>query len=166
VKTESFQNELTRRKAQKFFKTQLGSESEPGAHAPVSIGQELGGLELLACIWQSKLPQATVILGRLQLRFHRKAHAVPEKVEIFEAFVVPLQTQAKVSVTKENAASLSFFGTVVGVFVRCSLGCSATSSVLERRTQQSGSREVEVEIEIDRLNRNTGGEIGSSELLT
>jgi hypothetical protein len=110
---------------------------------------------------------------RLELRFHGKACAVPEKVvvhllaqpnlfvvtcyavadsisvDIFEAFVVPLQTQAKVSVTKENAASLSFFGSVVGVFVRCSLNCSGTSSALERRTQQSGSGEVE--IEIDRL---------------
>jgi hypothetical protein len=110
---------------------------------------------------------------RLELRFHGKAYAVPEKVvvdlpgrrnlfvvtcyavadsisvEIFEAFVVPLQPQAKVSDTKEKAASLSFFGTVVGVFVRCFLDCSGTGSVLERRTQQSGSGEVE--IEIDRL---------------
>jgi hypothetical protein len=112
---------------------------------------------------------------RLELRFDGKACAVPEKVvvdlldqgnlfvvpcyavadsisvEIFEAFVVPLQTQAKVSGTKENTVCLSFFGTVVGMFVRCSLDCSGTNSVMERRTQQSGSGEVEVEVEIDRL---------------
>jgi hypothetical protein len=82
-------------------------------------------------------------LSELQLRFHGKAYAVPERVvvdlldrrnlfsvtsypvesslsvEIFEALVVSLQTQAKVSVTKEKAAPLSFFGTVA--FVRCSL---------------------------------------------
>jgi hypothetical protein len=91
--------------------------------------------------------------SELELRFHGKAYAVPERVvdlldrrnlfavrryavecsisvEIFEALVVSLQTQAKVSVTgtKENAASLSFVGTVVGVFVRCSLDSSGTSS--------------------------------------
>jgi hypothetical protein len=121
-----------------------------------------------ACLWQSKLPQARIILGavterdfrlsssELELRFLGKAYAVPEKVvvdlldqgnllvvtcyavagsisvEMFEGFAVPLQTQAKVSGTKENAASLSFCGTVVGVFVRCSLDASGTSSVLDR----------------------------------
>jgi hypothetical protein len=108
---------------------------------------------------------------RLEVRFHGKAWAVPEKVvvdllgqgnlfvatcyavadsisvEIFEAFVVPLQTQAKVSATKENVACLSFFGTVVGGFVRCSLDSSGTSSVLARRPQQSGSGEVELELD-------------------
>jgi hypothetical protein len=49
-------------------------------------------------------------------------------VGIFEALVVSLQTQAKASVTKENAASLPFFGTVVGVLVRSSLDSSGTSS--------------------------------------
>jgi hypothetical protein len=66
-------------------------------------------------------------------------------VEIFEAFVIPLQTQAIVSVTKEMAACLSCFRTVVGVFVRCSLDSSGTSSILERRTQQSVSGEVEID---------------------
>jgi hypothetical protein len=89
--------------------------------------------------------------SELELRFHGKAHAVPEKVvldllagrnlfvvtcytvessvsvDIFEAFVVSLHREAKVSLTKEKAASLSFFGTVVGVFVGCSFDSSGTS---------------------------------------
>jgi hypothetical protein len=70
--------------------------------------------------------------SELELRFHGKAYVVPKKfvvdlldqrnlfaatnyavessvpVEIFEAFVASLQTQRKVAVPKENAASLSF----------------------------------------------------------
>jgi hypothetical protein len=86
------------------------------------------------------------LLGRRNL-FVVTCNAVADSIsiEIFEAFVVPLQTPAKVSATKENAACLSFFGIVVVVFVRCSLDSSGTSSVLERRTQQSGSGEGEID---------------------
>jgi hypothetical protein len=116
--------------------------------------------------------------SELELRFHGKAYAVPKKfvvdlldqrnmsastsyavessvpVEIFEAFVGSLQTQRKVSVTKENAASLSFLAKeffLSELLSECSFDLLMTLrervSVLERQTQQSVSCEVEDRLE-------------------
>jgi hypothetical protein len=94
-----------------------------------------------ACLWQSTQLQATVILGpfaqpnfrmpssALELPFQGKAYAIPEKV------VVDL-------LDRRNRLALSSFGTVVGVFVRCSSDSPRTSSVLERPTQRSDSSEA------------------------
>jgi hypothetical protein len=119
--------------------------------------------------------------SELELRFHGKAYAVPKKsvvdlldqqnlfaatsyavessvpVEIFEAFVPSLQTQGKVSVTKENAASMSFLAKEFCLSDHLSecrafsfdivLSLAERVSVLERQTQQSGSGEVEDRLE-------------------
>jgi hypothetical protein len=75
-------------------------------------------------------------------------------VEIFEALVVSLQTQRKVSVTKENAASLLFLAKeffLSELLSECSFDLLLTLrervSVLERQTQQSLSGEVEDRLE-------------------
>jgi hypothetical protein len=116
--------------------------------------------------------------SQLKLRFHGKAYAVPKlivvdfldqrnlfaatsyavessaPVEIFEAFVASLQTQRKVCVTKENAASLSFLAKeffLSELLSECSFELLLTLreriSLLERQTQQSGSGEVEDRLE-------------------
>jgi hypothetical protein len=56
------------------------------------------------------------------------SYAVESSVsaEIFEAFVVSLQAQAKVSATKERGASLPFFGTVAELVWECSFDVLST----------------------------------------
>jgi hypothetical protein len=110
--------------------------------------------------------------SELELRFRGKAYAVPKKfvvdlldqrnlfaatsyavessvpVELFEAFVVSLQTQRKASVTYEGKRSFSVvlcegilsFGTFVGVFVRTSDDSSGASFSLETGDSGEGRR--------------------------
>jgi hypothetical protein len=115
----------------------------------------------------------------LERRFHGKTYAVPGKfvinlldqrslfaatsyavessvpVEVFGAFVVSLQTQRKVSVTKENAASLSLLAKeffLSDLLSECRafsfdivLSLVERVSVLERQTRQAGAVEDRVE---------------------